>query len=200
MEQIFAKAFSIILVSLSIILLIVSEIIFKINKKKGWISFILSLIFVGFSLYYVYLFFYLGIPSSIQKKVYTPYDIKKTVIKETEKLPVGGKTLKEENISFFVYLEINGNTLKVEKEDEIEIGKNTKFKIVKVETIPEIKNIEANLVGFVPKGKNTANDIGYLISYDELLKRKAIDQEKTKFELIIKSDEGIIGKVYFKFI
>jgi len=107
---------------------------------------------------------------------------------------------KEEKVLFFVYVRVNGETLKIASGDEVELHKNAKFKIVRVETKPDIGYIKGNFIGFVPKGKNTGQDIGYWISYKSLRKDKAIDKNKTRFKLILKKGKKILGEVYFKFI
>ena len=108
---------------------------------------------------------------------------------------------KEEKVSFFVYIKVDGETLKVASGDEVEIQKDTKFKIEKVETKPDIGYVKGNFIGFVPKGRrNTGQDVGYWISYKSLRKNKAIDKNKTKFELVVKKGKKVLGKVYFKFI
>ncbi|HRR96161.1 MAG TPA: hypothetical protein P5150_05460 [Candidatus Ratteibacteria bacterium] len=198
MSPIFGKIIAVILISLSIILLILSEIVFITNRKKGWISFVLSLVFTGISFYYFLLFFYQNIQcSSVSKK-----SINLPVVKVEEKITEDGKNIdiKPEETSLLVYIEMDGAILEATSEDEIEIPKETKFRITKVETEPERKHIKANFVGFVPESKNTTNDINFWISYKNIRKDKAIDKEKTKFELIIKSGNEILGKVYFKFI
>ena len=182
-----------------------SEIVFITNRKKGWISFVLSLIFTGISYYYFFLFFYQNIQcSSVTKKnINLPgVKVEEKISEQEEKISGDEKNIdiKPEEVPLLVYIEMNGEILKTTSEDEIEIPKETKFKITKVETNPEKKYIKANFVGFVPEGKNTTNDINYWISYKDIRKDKAIDKEKTKFELVIKSGNEILGKVYFKFI
>ena len=205
MSPIFGKIIAVILISLSIILLILSEIVFITNRKKGWISFVLSLVFTGISFYYFLLFFYQNIQcSSVTKKNINLPDVKveEKILEQEEKITEDEKNIdiKPEEISLLVYIEMNGAILEATSEDEIEIPKETKFRITKVETEPERKHIKANFVGFVPESKNTTNDINFWISYKNIRKDKAIDKEKTKFELIIKSGNEILGKVYFKFI
>jgi len=203
MTQIFGRIVAVVLVSLSVILLIISEEMSRMNRKKGGFSFIISLIFTGISFYYFYIIFYQNIPSSILKRelALTSFQKKRTEtvkkLKEIKKQPVK----KEEKVSFFVYIKVNGETLKVAPGDEVEIHKDTKFKIEKVETKPDTGYVKGNFIGFVPKGRrNTGQDVGYWISYKSLRKNKAIDKNKTKFELVVKKGKKILGKVYFKFI
>ena len=207
MAPIFGKIVSVILISLSVILLIISAGITRLNKKKGIFSFILSLIFAGISCYYLYLIFYLTAPSSILKRelALTSFQKKRTeMVKKQKEIElqkeVKRPVKKEEKVSFFVYIRVNGETLKIASGDEVELHKDTKFKIEKVKTKPDIGYVKCNFVGFVPKGKNTGQDIGYWISYKSLRKHRAIDKNKTKFELVVKKGEKILGKVYFKFI
>jgi len=169
--------------------------------KKGIFSFILSLIFVGISCYYLYLIFYQSVPSSILKRELTlsSFQTKRTETVKKQK-EIKQPIKKEEKVLFFVYVRVNGETLKIASGDEVELHKNAKFKIVRVETKPDIGYIKGNFIGFVPKGKNTGQDIGYWISYKSLRKDKAIDKNKTRFKLILKKGKKILGEVYFKFI
>ncbi len=207
MVSILGKIISIILISLSVILLIISAEITKLNRKKGIFSFILSLIFAGISCYYLYIIFYLSVPSSILKRelTLTSFQEKTTEMVKKQKEIEAQKRVKqpvkkEEKVSFFVYIRVNGETLKIASGDEVELHKDTKFKIEKVETKPDIGYVKGNFIGFVPKGKNTGQDIGYWISYKSLRKNKALDKNKTKFEFVVKKGKKILGKVYFKFI
>lgn len=198
----FVEIVALILISLSIILLIVSEQSIRLNKKKGAFAFILSLIFTGISCYYLYLVFYNKPASSILKK---ELYFKQPIMKETKSAKKSEnkaieKKVKTSQGAVFVYIKVNGETLKVASGDEVEMHKNTKFKILKVETKPLMKNVKANFIGFVPSGKNTGQDIGYWISYKNLRKDKSLDRAKTKYQLTIKSGKKIIGKIYFKFV
>jgi len=208
MTQIFERIVSVALVSLSVILLIISVEIKRLNRTKGIFSFILSLLFTGISCYYFHIIFCQSVPSSILKKeiaITSPQEKKTEMVKKQkekepqkeEKQPVK----KEEKAPFFVYIKVSGETLKVASGDEVEIHKDTKFKIERIETKPDIGYVKGNFVGFVPKGrKNTGQDVGYWISYKSLRKNRAIDKSKTKFELVVKKGKKILGKVYFKFI
>jgi len=207
MAPIFGKIVSVILISLSVILLIISAEITRLNRKKGIFSFILSLIFTGISCYYLYIIFYLSSPSSILKRelLLTSFQKKRTEMVKKQKEIESQKEVKhpgkkEEKVSFFVYIRVNGETLKIASGDEVELHKDTKFKIEKIETKPDVGYVKGNFIGFVPKGKNTGQDIGYWISYKSLRKNKALDKNKTKFELVVKKGKKILGKVYFKFI
>jgi len=170
--------------------------------KKGIFSFILSLIFVGISCYYLYLIFYQSVPSSILKRelALSSFQTKRTETVKKQKEIKQQPIKKEEKVSFFVYVRVNDETLKIVSGDEVELHKDTKFKIEKVETKPDIGYVRSNFIGFVPKGKNTGQDVGYWISYKSLRKNKAIDKNKTKFELVVKKGKKVLGKVYFKFI
>ena len=68
MDLLLEKILSIVASSVAILLIILSEQMFKINRKKAITSFILSLIYTGFVGYYIYLSFYVKTPKSILKK------------------------------------------------------------------------------------------------------------------------------------
>jgi len=181
-------AVSLLLVSIIFIIWLTSSILFSIRKKKGIISFIISLVFTFFAGYYIYLIFYV-------KPVLTTFEkygnMEKIILK-----PKIETVQKFEDI--FLVFHINGNDIKVGIEDEIEIKKNTTFVITDIEGIDK-KNVKVNLVGFVGNPKyNDGQDMGYKINYRDIRKYKEID--KDKFEIEIKKDNKKIGSVYIKFV
>jgi hypothetical protein len=181
-------AVSLFLVSIVFIIWIVSSILFSIKKKKGIISFIMSLVFTFFAGYYIYLVFYV-------KPVLTTFEkygnMEKVILKPKIENP-----RKSEDI--FLIFQINGNNIRVGIEDEIEIKKNTTFVISDIEGIDK-ENLKINLVGFVGNPKyNDGQDMGYKINYKDIRKDKEIG--KDKFEIEIKKDEKKIGSVYIKFV
>ena len=194
MDLLLEKILSIVGGSLAILLLIVSEQMFKINRKKAITSFILSLIYTGFAGYYIYLSFYVKTPKSILKKEIAYSKPSFASLSKPQK-----KVEKKQEI--FLVFEINGQTLKSAIGDEIEISKKTRFKIKRIETDPPIKGIKANFIGFIGNPRyNDGQDIGYWIRYNKLRKNKSIDKKKEKFEIVLKKGKKIFGKVYVKFI
>lgn len=194
MDLLLEKILSIICGSLAILLLIISEQMFKINRKKSLTSFILSIIYTGVAGYYIYLSFYVKQPKSILKQeiVYSKSSF-------TSISPPDEKVEKKQEI--FLVFEINGETVKSAIGDEIEISKKIKFKIKKIETDPPIKGIKANFIGFIGNPRyNDGQDIGYWIRYNKLKKNKALDKRKEKFEIVLKKGKKILGRVYVKFV
>ncbi|HOM27341.1 MAG TPA: M99 family metallo-carboxypeptidase C-terminal domain-containing protein [bacterium] len=180
------------LISLIFIMFILTSFLFVIKRKKGILALIISLIYTFFVGYYIYLIFYLNPVlekfekySSLEKIIITP---------EIEK-----KEIKNKNDVVLV-LNLNGTSVKVSIGDEIEIKKNMTFTINDVEGIDK-KNVKVNFIGFIGNPKvNDGQDMGYEISYKKIMKNKALDQKKEKFEIEIKKDDKKIGSVYINFI
>jgi hypothetical protein len=179
---------SLLLIPIIFIVWIISFILFSIKRKKGIISFIMSLVFTFFAGYYIYLVFYF---KTVLKTFEKYGNMEKIILKpeiETAK--------KSENI--FLIFQINGNNIKVGIDDEIEIKKHTTFIITDIEGI-EKEGTKVNLVGFIGNPRyNDGQDIRYKINYKDIRKDKEID--KDKFEIEIKKDNRKIGSVYLKFV
>ncbi len=179
---------SLLLVSIIFIIWITSIVLFSIKKKKGIISFIMSLVFTFFAGYYIYLVFYI---KPVLKTFEKYENIEKVILK-----PKIENFNKFEDI--FLIFQINGNNIKVGIGDEIEIKKNTLFIIEDVEGVDK-ENLKVNLVGFIGNPKyNDGQDLGYKINYANIRKDKQIGKDKFKIE--IKKDNKEIGLVFIKFV
>ncbi|MCM8771603.1 MAG: hypothetical protein NC926_06110 [Candidatus Omnitrophica bacterium] len=174
--------------SLTFIIWIITTILFRIKKVKGFVALILSLIFTFFVFYYNYLILF-----------------EKPTLQSFEKYENMGKIIlkprveeHKESPEIFLFVKINDSVIKIGLGDEIEIKKNTTFTIEDVEGIDK-ENLKVNFVGFVGNQKyNDGQDIGYKINYKDLRKNKAI--EKDKYEIEIKKKDKKIGSVFVKFV
>jgi hypothetical protein len=196
MNFLIGKLCSLVVAALAILLLIITGGIFSINRKKGWLSLLLSLIYVFFTGYYIYLTFYLKPPRSILKEDFIVSSAVKSSAVEEKKVPVPKEIKTEEDT--LVLLRIENHTISARLEDEIEISKDTKFKIENVKTSG--KDVKANVIGFVGnRRRNDGQDIGYWIKYTDMMKRRALDKDGSKFKITIKSDNQQLGNIYIKF-
>lgn len=180
---------SIINIGIAFILIILSAMLLKINRKKFVYGVVLSVIYTGIAVYYLCLV--LIYPHSVlQKEVANPITSSTTTEHQ------------EEMIDFTVIITTEDNTFSLVPDGELEIKKGTKFKIEKVvypSDNPE--NLKADIKGFVGNvRKNDLQDIGYWATYNDMLKHWAVKGEKDKFEIQIKEGEKILGVVYIKFI
>ena len=108
---------------------------------------------------------------------------------------------KKENAEVIIVLEIDSHRVVAGIDDEIEISKKTKFKIKSVKTSPPLKKVKANFVGFVGNSRyNDGQDIGYLISYNKIKKRLAVDKNKKKYKINITCRKEKLGTVYIKYV
>lgn len=173
------------LTALTFIIWIVSNFVYIVNKKKGIVSLILSLIFTFFTGYYIYLILHLK--PIFQTKYYEGISQAKD------------KTIEEiSGNEIFLIFKINGNDVRIGNGDEIEINKKATFIIENVEGIDK-KNLKVNLIGFVGNPKfNDGQDLEYEIKYKKIMKEKAV--EDNKFEVEIKKQGKKIGSVYIKFV
>jgi hypothetical protein len=188
---------SLILISIIFLIWFLAYILFSINKKKGAFSFILSLLFTSFSVYYISIASYTNKfletaekNEKVEKIILEP-KIEQTIVESKIE-----QTKKPESIA--LVFQINGKNIKVGINEEIEIKKSSTFIISDIEGIDK-EDLKVNLVGFVGDPKhNEGNDIGYKINYKEMWKNKEIDKDKYKIE--IKKSNKEIGCVFIKFI
>ncbi|RKY30184.1 MAG: hypothetical protein DRP67_05020 [Candidatus Omnitrophota bacterium] len=167
---------------IAFILFIISDWLFLINRKKGAVAFILSLIYLFFIGYYSYLVFYLK-PAHI--------------VKTSEKIE---KISEEEKSSVSLVIEVDNHKIVVPSGDEIEVDKEAKIRIKRVLTNFPVKNPKANFIGFVGNKRfNDGQDIGYLITYRKILKEKAIGK-KDRFRIDIKDGKKKLGEIYINFV
>jgi hypothetical protein len=179
---------SLVLISINFLIGFLAYILFSINKKKGTFSFILSLLFTSFSVYYI------SIASYTNKLLETSKKSEK--IEEIIVEPKIEQTKKPESVT--LVFQINGENIKVGINEEIEIKKGSTFIISDIEGIDK-ENLKVNLVGFVGNSKyNDGNDIGYEINYKDMWKNKEIEKDKYKIE--IKKNDKEIGCVFIKFV
>jgi len=187
----YATLFSIVNVGIAFILITLSAIMLKINKKKFAYGIVLSVIYTGLAIYELCLVsFY---PRSILKE--------KVVTKNIPFSPSQQENTKED-IDFTVIITTDDNTFSLAPDGELEIKKGTRFKIEKV-VYPSGNpdEIKADIKGFAGNARsNDLQDIGYWVTYDDMLKHWAVKEDKDKFEVQIKKGEELLGKVYIKFI
>lgn len=187
--------YSIVNIGISLILIILSWIMLKINRKKFFIGAVLSIIFTGLAVYYLCLVSFLY-PRSV-----LPYIAPEKKIPEEVSNPPSTEI--EVSPDFTVIIVTEDNTFALAPEGELEIKKGTKFKIEKV-VYPSgsSEEIKADIRGFAGNPRvNDLQDMGYWAAYSDMIKKYAVTGEKDKFEVLIRKDKKeIIGKVYIKFI
>ncbi|MDD3726658.1 MAG: hypothetical protein PHI44_05630 [Candidatus Ratteibacteria bacterium] len=185
--------YSIVNISIAFILITLSVIMLKINRKKFVVAIVFSVIFTGLSLYYLCLVSFLYPHSVLKEEVAAPENIP---------LDIGNQKDTSEKPDFIVIITTDNNTFSLVPEDELEIKKGTRFKIEKVvypSGSPE--NIKADIKGFAGNARqNDQQDIGFWVTYSDMLKHWAVKGKQDTFEVEIKDGKDIIGKVYIKFI
>ncbi|MCM8762474.1 MAG: hypothetical protein NC905_01035 [Candidatus Omnitrophica bacterium] len=183
---------SVINIGIAFILITLSAILLKINRKKFVYGVALSVIYTGFAVYYLCLV--LLYPHSIlQKTVATTITPSNIIEYQEEKI--------EETGDFTVIITTEDNTFSLAPDGELEIKKGIKFKIEKVVYSGNLENIKADIRGFAGNArKNDLQDIGYWVTYDDMIKRYMVKGEKDKFEVEIKEGEKLIGTIYIKFV
>ncbi len=175
--------------AVAVLLFFVADWLFLMNKKKGAVAFILSFIYLFFIGYYSYLIFYpVKYTPTLKIESIEPEKIKETVSGQKEKSSIS------------VVLEVDSHKIVVPAGDEIEVSKKAKFRIKKILSNFPIKNPKANFVGFVGNKKfNDGQDIGYLITYNKILKKRAIGK-KDRFRIDIKDGKKKLGEIYINFV
>ncbi|MCX8082914.1 MAG: hypothetical protein N3D17_05930 [bacterium] len=194
LERVFL--FSFINIGLLLLLIILSVILLKINKKKFIFGAVITVIYGGIVLYYLCLIpqYSCSVIQKLQKEEIMQKNIPAPVKESTEAI--------QKSPDFTVIITTEDSTFTLAPEGELEIKKGTKFKIEKVVySTNNTENIKADIRGFAGNQReNDLQDIGYWATYKDMIKKYAVNEEKNKFEIEIKEDKNVLGKVYIKFI
>ncbi|HOL21493.1 MAG TPA: hypothetical protein PLQ41_01385 [bacterium] len=185
--------YSIITIGLAFILITLSAMMLKINRKKFVYGVVLSVIYTCLAVYYLCLV--LLYPRSVlQKEVATQIPSSNTAEYQEEN--------REEAVDFTVIITTEDNTFSLAPDGELEIKKETKFKIEKVVYPTSNQDeIKADIRGFAGNAmRNDLQDMGYWATYKDMKPRYAITGEKDKFEVQIKDGDKLLGSVYIKFV
>ncbi|HPP66675.1 MAG TPA: M99 family metallo-carboxypeptidase C-terminal domain-containing protein [bacterium] len=174
-------------VGISFLLLFLCFIMYPINRKKGHISLIITIVFMAVSIYYLYLAFSPG-----------------NNLAAGQQIPSQSKdvsTLQTSNQIVLIAETNDGTQFIVENGDSIAIPSNMAIKIVGItQNGKPVENSRANVIGFTPKDSPSSNnDIGYQFSYQDMLKKFAIDEEKVVYRVEIKQNDKTLGEIYLKF-
>ncbi|HOK80104.1 MAG TPA: M99 family metallo-carboxypeptidase C-terminal domain-containing protein [bacterium] len=95
----------------------------------------------------------------------------------------------------------DGNRLTAENGDYLDIKSDMKIKIVgAVQNGSPIENVRINVVGFAPADNPGTNDTGYLFSARDMLKRFAVDGEKTTYRVEVKRDDEKLAEIFIRFV
>lgn len=191
------KILSVSVAGLALLMFILSTIIAGINRKKLFSALALSIVYSIFAVYYLYLSFFFKTPVFMMKNAaIKPQD---TINNRFSEVP----TAEGQKIDFFVVIQVDNDIFNISPDDEIEIKKDGRFKIkeVKYPQSKEGEDIKADLKGFAGNVRfNDGQDIGYWITYKDMMQHWSIEGEKDKFELVIKRAKKPVGRVYIKFI
>jgi len=174
---------------LAILCLLVGLVVYQINKTKGLVSILLALVFSAVVGYYCYLSF---------------FETSKLSTGMTAGLKTGPVTVSPGQSPIMVKIETeDGSQLNVEDGDYLDVKSNVAIKITGVfQNGNQVENVRVNVIGFAPADNpGTKNDTGYLFSYKDMIRKFAIDDEKTTYKVEIKKNDGSsLGEVYLRFI
>lgn len=179
-------------IGVAVILIAVLAMILKINRKKFAIGAALLVIYAGISIYYVCLV--RSYPRSVLKQ-----DIVTVTVPLSEEHQIESE---EEETDFMVVILYEDETFSLAPDGEIEVKKGGRFKIEKViYKSADSEGIKADIKGFAGNARrNDQQDIGYWVTYANMLKYWAMKGEKDKFEVQIKEDNDLLGTIYIQFI
>jgi hypothetical protein len=192
---------SLVALGFAMLMLVLSLQMFRLNRKKGTVSLILTLVYAFLSGYYLYLFLFTSVPKTLFEKELEKIKRESNVAAErfvppVEKFPEPGK-----DNSFLVSLQVGEKVFDVAEGDEVEVKKTSRLKITGVKTEKNMEGLKADFKGFAGNPRlNDRQDIGYWITFDRVLKHWKVDEKKEKYEVHILRDNEKIGEIYITFV
>lgn len=195
----FNPEFSMALINIGIALVMftLAAIMLKINRKKFLVAIIFSCIYLAVSSYYLFLACLAGRSSIMETQVVSPAPVQPG---DDEGMPEDTAVLQEPD--FHVIIAVGNNSFTIAPGDELEIKKSVAFEIKEVQYLQGNKdNLKADLKGFAGNARfNDSQDIGYRITYKDIMKHWAVEGEKDKYEIIVKEGKEPLGSIYVKFV
>ncbi len=188
MRENFAVILALVCVGITLIALFLSIIIYQINRKKGIVSLILVIIFAAITGYYLYL--------TVAVPPFSETGSQKYSFSTIPSVSPGSEP------AMVIFETEDGSQIKVEDDDHLEIKKDVRIKATEVtQNGKKVENVRINVIGFAPSDNpSTTDDTGYFFSYKNMIKRFAIDDEKTLYKVEVKKDGDTIAEVFLKFI
>lgn len=182
----------------AVLLLVISSQIFKLNKKKGFVSLILAFLYAMAAGYYLYLALFGGAPQSLFEQELLKLKQKQNA--SMEKVYEDDSPAVQEDV-FFVVLQAGDKVFEIAEGDDIDIKKNTRLKILEVKTPGKSEQLKADFKGFAGNPRfNDQQDIGYWITYDRVLKHWNVDDKKEKYEVQVISGKEKLGSIFITFV
>ncbi|HOJ39327.1 MAG TPA: hypothetical protein PK644_02535, partial [bacterium] len=169
--------------ALAVLMLLVTFLFFLFNKKKAIVCLVISLVYLGVAGYYVYLVLFLPGPAQ----------------PVTAALPAPAPAAAVPDRPQLI-LKVNGQEIVAEPDDELTVGKSATIELIKV-VAPNCQGpLKANFVGFEARpGVNDGQDIGAVITYDRIDRRRAVNRATNKYKIELKDNQKIIGRIYIEF-
>jgi len=182
---------------MALLMFVLSTIIAGINRKRLFSALTLSIVYSLFAAYYLYLGFLFKAPVSIMEtEVIKPENPITNIFPEAPAEEV-------KTPDFLVVIQMGNDTFDVAPDDEIDIKKNGRFQIKEVK-YPQgdgSEDIRADLKGFAGNARfNDGQDIGYWITYKDMMQHWSIEGEKDKFEIVVKNRKEPMGSIYVRFV
>ncbi|MGB9643151.1 MAG: M99 family metallo-carboxypeptidase C-terminal domain-containing protein, partial [Candidatus Ratteibacteria bacterium] len=169
--EILARLLVLVCAGIAFLGLLIGFLVYQINRKKGAVSILLAVVFTVVTGYYAYLFFFpTGTVTVFQQGNLQPARI------------AGGSAPGP----LMVVIETeDGNRLTAENGDYLDIKSDMKIKIIgAVQNGNPVENVRINVIGFAPANNpGTTNDTGYLFSSKNMLRKFAVDDEKTTYRV-----------------
>jgi hypothetical protein len=183
---------SLINIGIAVLLITVLAMMVKVSKKKFVLGMVLSIIYAGFVIYYFCLVLFY--PRSILKRDIVTVEVPLSIDYQAESTEAG--------TDFTVIIVSGDGTFSLAPDGELEVRKEEKFKIEQVVySSGSSDNIKADIKGFAGNSRNNdQQDIGYWVTYANMLRHWAVKGGKDKFEVQIREDNQLLGAVYIKFI
>ncbi|HOJ31470.1 MAG TPA: M99 family metallo-carboxypeptidase C-terminal domain-containing protein [bacterium] len=186
--DILARLLVLVCVGIAFLALLIGFLVYQINRKKGAIGILLAIVFTIITGYYSYLFFF-------------PTGAVKVTQQGNVQSPRITGTSGPAPLMVAIETE-DGNRLTAADGDYLDIKTDMKIKIIGVvQNGNPVENVRVNVIGFAPKDNpQTINDTGYLFSYNDMLKKFAVDDEKITYRVEVKQSDAKLAEIFLRFV
>ena len=195
------KLLALFALGLGILIMLLADLTARFNRGKAGVIFLLGIFYLAVTGYYLYLSFEDVVTLATPPAEDSPPAVSPPAAPPPAASSPAASPAAAPGADFTLIIDINGSRVNAMQDDEIELGKLARLKLVEITGLRTDPTTRANIVGFVANPRrNDGQDIGVSLTYAKLDRRRALDSRKERFKIEIKQGDSVLGLVYLKFV